>query len=182
MLQHSLPFETALNNYVLLAIGDGLVAQVPSLVVSVAAGLIVSRVGETRWDAGGETTVLHSACPRLDFGCDGLAGRDSRMPHLSFLTLAAICGGGAWMLARESIKPKPVEEEPPRIVNPSAEATWDDVQPVDSLCLEVGYRLIALVDKTQGGDLLMRIKGVRKKFAGDVGFLPPAVIFATTSN
>jgi flagellar biosynthesis protein FlhA len=176
MLQHSLPFDTALNNYVLLAIGDGLVAQVPSLVVSVAAGLIVSRVGED--EIGTQVAKQLFSIPRalgLTAGVMGMLGIIPGMPHLSFLTLAAICGGGAWMLARESIKPKPVEEEPARMVNPSAEATWDDVLPVDSLCLEVGYRLIALVDKTQGGDLLMRIKGVRKKFAGDVGFLPPAV-------
>ena len=176
MLQHGLPFDTALNNYVLLAIGDGLVAQVPSLVVSVAAGLIVSRVGED--EIGKQVAQQLFSIPRalgLTSGVMGLLGVIPGMPHLSFLTLAVICGGGAWMLARESIKPKPVEEEPARMVNPSAEATWDDVQPVDSLCLEVGYRLIALVDKAQGGDLLMRIKGVRKKFAGDVGFLPPAV-------
>lgn len=176
MLQHSLPFETALNNYVLLAIGDGLVAQVPSLVVSVAAGLIVSRVGEE--EIGTQVAKQLFSIPRalgLTAGVMGVLGIIPGMPHLSFLAIAALCGSGAWMLARESVKPKPVEEELPRIVNPSAEATWDDVLPVDSLCLEVGYRLIALVDKTQGGDLLMRIKGVRKKFAGDVGFLPPAV-------
>lgn len=177
MLQHGLPFDTALNNYVLLAIGDGLVAQVPSLVVSVAAGLIVSRVGED--EIGTQVAKQLFSIPRalgLTAGVMGLLGVIPGMPHLSFLTLAVVCGAGAWMLARESMKPKVVEEEEPaRMVNPSAEATWDDVQPVDSLCLEVGYRLIALVDKTQGGDLLMRIKGVRKKFAGDVGFLPPAV-------
>jgi len=176
MMQHGLPFETALNNYVLLAIGDGLVAQVPSLVVSVAAGLIVARVGEE--DIGHQIAHQLFSIPRalgLTAAVMTLLGVIPGMPHLSFISLAVVCGAGAWLLARDALKPKPVAEEPARVVNAAAEASWDDVQPVDALSLEVGYRLIALVDKTQSGDLLMRIKGVRKKFAGDVGFLPPAV-------
>ncbi len=176
MMQHGLPLETALNNYVLLAIGDGLVAQVPALVISVAAGLIVSRVGED--DIGQQIAGQLFSIPRALglTGCVlGLLGLVPGMPHLPFLILAGSCGWGAWMLSRIAARPVEVVEEPARAVNPDAEASWDDVTPVDLLGLEVGYRLIALVDKTQGGDLLSRIKGVRKKFAGDVGFLPPAV-------
>jgi flagellar biosynthesis protein FlhA len=96
------------------------------------------------------------------------------MPHLPFLILAATCGWSAWTLGRIAARAK---EEPhvPEKAQPSGEASWEDVTPVDVLGLEVGYRLIALVDKNQGGDLLGRIKGVRKKFAAEVGFLPPPV-------
>ncbi len=177
MLQHNLPFETALNNYVLLAIGDGLVAQVPALVISVAAGLVVSRVGED--DIGKQIAGQLFSIPRalgLTGAVLGLLGLIPGMPHLPFLVLAGVCGWGAWALSRIAQRPAPATEEAaPRVLQPGAEASWDDVAPVDLLGLEVGYRLIALVDKTQGADLLSRIKGVRKKFAGDVGFLPPAV-------
>jgi flagellar biosynthesis protein FlhA len=176
MFQHGLNLETALSNYVLLAIGDGLVAQVPSLIISVAAGLIVSRVGDD--DIGRQIASQLFTLPRalgLTAGVIGLLGVIPGMPHIPFLVLAAIFGWGAWALARRAARPAPVVEEPPKQVNPSAEASWEDVTPVDVLGLEVGYRLIALVDKAQGGDLLKRIKGVRKKFAAEVGFLPPAV-------
>lgn len=176
MFQHGLAMETALNNYVLLAIGDGLVAQVPALVISVAAGLIVSRVGDD--EIGKQIAVQLFNIPRalgLTAAVIGVLGLVPGMPHFPFLTLAALCGYGAWALARRAARPAPVAEEAPKQVNPGAEASWDDVTPVDVLGLEVGYRLIALVDKQQGGDLLKRIKGVRKKFAAEVGFLPPAV-------
>jgi flagellar biosynthesis protein FlhA len=176
MFQHGLPLETAANNYILLAIGDGLVAQVPALVISVAAGLIVSRVGEE--DIGEQIGKQLFTIPRalgLTGGILGLLGIIPGMPHIPFLALAAVCGWGAWMLAKIAARPK-VEEAPQvQAVNPNAEASWDDVALVEPLSLEVGYRLIALVDKNQGGDLLGRIKGVRKKFAGEVGFLPPPV-------
>jgi flagellar biosynthesis protein FlhA len=103
-----------------------------------------------------------------------LLGSVPGMPSAVFLTFAAAIGGLAWWLAREKAKPAPVAEEPPAPSN-DGEASWDDMQPVDLLGLELGYRLISLVDKSRQGDLLSRIKGVRKKFAQEVGFLPPAV-------
>ena len=175
-LQHGMSFEAAVNNYVLLAIGDGLVAQVPALVISVAAGLVVSRVGED--DIGHQIASQLFSIPRalgLTGAVLGVLGLIPGMPHLPFLVLAGLCGWGAWMLARAAARPQPAPEDEIKQINPGAEASWDDVTPVDLLGLEVGYRLIALVDKTQGGDLLGRIKGVRKKFASEVGFLPPAV-------
>ncbi|MGZ5182253.1 MAG: flagellar biosynthesis protein FlhA [Ramlibacter sp.] len=174
-LQHGLPLAQALDHYVLLAIGDGLVAQVPALVISVAAGLIVSRVGED--DIGQQIAGQLFSIPRalgLTGGVLGLLGVIPGMPHIPFLLLAALCGWSAWMLARIAARPK-AEEAPAPASAPHGEASWDDVTPVDLLGLEVGYRLIALVDKAQGGDLLGRIKGVRKKFASEVGFLPPPV-------
>jgi len=177
MLQHGLPLETALNNYVLLAIGDGLVAQVPALVISVAAGLIVSRVGDD--DIGQQIAGQLFSIPRalgLTSAVLAVLGLIPGMPHIPFLILSGLCGWGAWALAKVAARPKPVaDEQAAKAVQPNAEASWDDVTPVDVLGLEVGYRLIALVDKSQGGDLLSRIKGVRRKFAGEVGFLPPAV-------
>jgi len=177
MLQHGLSVDTAAHNYVLLAIGDGLVAQVPALVISVAAGLIVSRVGDD--DIGNQIAGQLFSIPRalgLTAAVLGLLGLIPGMPHLPFLLLAGLCGGSAWWLAKVAAQraAQPVVEEL-KPVNPGAEASWDDVAPVDPLGLEVGYRLIALVDRSQGGDLLSRIKGVRKKFAGEVGFLPPPV-------
>lgn len=177
VLQHNLPLSTAANNYVLLAIGDGLVAQVPALVISVAAGLIVSRVGEN--DIGEQVATQLFSIPRalgLTAGVLALLGIIPGMPHLPFLVLAGLCGWSAWMLARIAARPKKADDKPAiKAAQPNAEASWDDVAPVDLLGLEVGYRLIALVDRNQGGDLLGRIKGVRKKFASEVGFLPPAV-------
>ncbi len=176
-MQHNLPIGTALDQYVLLAIGDGLVAQVPALVISVAAGLIVSRVGDE--DIGRQIAVQLFSIPRalgLTAGVIGALGLVPGMPHLPFLLLAALFGWAAWMLARIAARPKAPEAEAeaaPRA--PNAEASWDDVAPVDVLGLEVGYRLVPLVDRHNGGDLLGRIKGVRKKFAGEVGFLPPPV-------
>ncbi|WP_239024300.1 flagellar biosynthesis protein FlhA [Ramlibacter humi] len=174
-LQHGLPLSTALDQYVLLAIGDGLVAQVPALVISVAAGLIVARVGED--DIGEQLASQLFSIPRalgLTAAVIGVLGLVPGMPHLPFLLLAGLCGWGAWYLSKLA-KEKPAEAPAAAAAASNGEASWDDVAPVDVLGLEVGYRLIALVDKDKGGDLLGRIKGVRKKFAGEVGFLPPAV-------
>ena len=176
MLQHGLPLAAAINNYALLAIGDGLVAQVPALVISVAAGLIVSRVGDD--DIGKQIAGQLFSMPRALglTGCMlGLLGIVPGMPHFAFLPLALLCGAGAWHLSRTASRQAAKAPEPGGAPVNSGEASWDDVLPVDVLCLEVGYRLIALVDQSQGGDLLLRIKGVRKKFAAEVGFLPPAV-------
>jgi flagellar biosynthesis protein FlhA len=176
VMQHDLSLGQAANNYVLLSIGDGLVAQVPSLVISVAAGLVVSRVGEE--DIGRQIGTQLFSIPRalgLTGMVLGLLGVIPGMPHLPFLLLAGICGWSAWTLSRAQAKAaEPVSRSAPAPAA-NAEATWDDVTLVDPLGLEVGYRLIALVDRNQGGDLLGRIKGVRKKFAGEVGFLPPPV-------
>ena len=177
MLQHGMSFSAAINNYALLAIGDGLVAQVPALVISVAAGLIVSRVGED--DIGLQIAGQLFSMPRalgMTAGMLGVLGVVPGMPHVAFLTLATLFGSGAWMLHRRALEKAAAEAQAPAAAPTQGnEASWDDVLPVDMLCLEVGYRLIALVDKNQGGDLLQRIKGVRKKFAAEVGFLPPAV-------
>ncbi|MFT4099908.1 MAG: flagellar biosynthesis protein FlhA [Burkholderiaceae bacterium] len=176
VVQHDLSMAQAANNYILLAIGDALVAQVPSLVISVAAALIVSRVGGDD-DVGLQLTKQLFSAPRalgLTGVVIGVLGLVPGMPHLAFLSLAAGCGYLAWRLARPRSAPASADAAPAKAEG-LPEASWEDVAPVDQLGLEVGYRLIALVDKQQGGDLLSRIKGVRKKFAQEVGFLPPSV-------
>ena len=173
--QHNLSFSQAANNYVLLAIGDGLVAQIPALVISTAAGLIVARVGDG--DSIGEqlrTQVFGNANTMLISGAIiGVLGLIPGMPHIAFLLLAAgICSLGWWLRTRAT-NPLPVAAPPATITN--SEASWEDVAPVDVLGFEVGYRLIPLVDAAQDGELLKRIKALRKKFAQEIGFLPPAV-------
>ena len=177
--QHGLSATEAASTYVLLAVGDALVAQIPSLLISVAAAMVVSRVGKEQ-DVGTQIAKQVFSSSRalgVTAGVIGLLGIIPGMPHIVFLLIAGAFGYGAWKvrelerLAR--MAPPPAAAAPPPDAN--AEASWDDLQPVDTLGLEVGYRLIALVDKAREGDLLARIKGVRKKFAQDVGFLPPPV-------
>lgn len=178
VVQHSLPLATAANNYVLLAIGDAQVAQVPSLVISVAAGLLVSRVGDGNDDIGKQIASQLFSLPRalgLVALIVGVLGVIPGMPHIAFLSLAAMLGYVSFKLsvaAKEA--PASADEVVPAAAG-DGDATWEDVQPVDILSLEVGYKLIQLVDKSNGGDLLMRIKGVRRKFAQEIGFLPPPV-------
>ena len=176
MLQHGLSASQAADSYILLAVGDALVAQIPGLLISVAAAMVVSRVGKEQ-DLGRQIVDQMFISPKV-LGITGgilvVIGIIPGMPHVVFLSIGAVLVYAAWTLAN---KPPPLD--PALDVAPAqasdGEATWDDLQPVDQLGLELGYRLIALVDKTRQGDLLTRIKGVRRKFAQEVGFLPPAV-------
>ncbi|CDS50411.1 Flagellar biosynthesis protein FlhA [Polaromonas sp. CG9_12] len=178
--QHGMSFSEAGTTYTLLAIGDGLVAQIPALVVSTAAGVIVSRV-TTDEDVGGQLTGQLFANPQVLFltaAVIGMMGMIPGMPNLAFLLIA---GGLIWMGRRVMRKAASSRAEvaaaPPPAAAPaqSQEASWDDVALVDPLGLEVGYRLISLVDMSQNGELLGRIKSIRKKFAQDIGFLVPVV-------
>ena len=175
ILQHDLTASQAANTYILLAVGDALVAQIPGLLISVAAAMVVSRVGKDK-DIGKQIVGQMFVSPKV-LGITAvimfILGVIPNMPHFVFLSISAVLGYGAWMLAHQ-----PVVEETPAVAPAAAhdgEASWDDLQPVDQLGLELGYRLIALVDKARQGDLLNRIKGVRRKFAQEVGFLPPPV-------
>jgi flagellar biosynthesis protein FlhA len=175
--QHDLSASQAANSYILLAVGDALVAQIPALLISVAAAMVVSRVGKDS-DVGQQIGKQVFSSPRslaITGGVMGLLGVIPGMPHLVFLLIAAALGYAAWVLQKRAVAAKNAPPPPKVVAEPNAEASWDDLQPVDTLGLEVGYRLIALVDKARQGDLLGRIKGVRKKFAQDVGFLPPPV-------
>jgi flagellar biosynthesis protein FlhA len=175
MLQHGLSASQAADTYILLAVGDALVAQIPGLLISVAAAMVVSRVGKDH-DLGRQIMQQMFVSPRA-FGITaaimGILGIIPGMPHVVFLGISAALGYSAWVLSHQPPPVDPSTLAPPPA--PDGEATWDDLQPVDQLGLELGYRLIALVDKNRQGDLLTRIKGVRRKFAQEVGFLPPPV-------
>jgi flagellar biosynthesis protein FlhA len=206
MAQHQLEFQQALQNYVLLTIGDGLVAQIPSLLLSTAAAIMVTRVNSSE-DMNRQVLSQMFESPKalavaaiILFVMGSIPG----MPHLPFLGLAAICGllayyihfrqseaevveeggfqakpaaqmAGAQVGAEQAAMRPALENQAPAPAPEPVEVSWDDVQPVDVIGLEVGYRLIPLVDKSQGGELLGRIKGVRKKLSQDLGFLIPAV-------
>ncbi len=188
LLQHDLGFAQALQTYTLLAIGDGLVAQIPSLIISVAAGIVVSRVASDQ-DIGAQLTNQLFAKPQVLYITGGIIlgmGLIPGMPNLVFIMLGGGLCGIAYMInkkrraapAREEAAAAAAAEAAAGAAAPSSEqeeASWQDIMPVDTLGLEVGYRLIPLVDKAQGGELLKRIKGIRKKFAQEVGFLAPPV-------
>jgi len=215
ILQHDLPFTEALQKYTLLTIGDGLVAQIPALLLSVASAILVTRVN-TAQDMGAQVISQLFASPKalgVAAGIIIVMGLVPGMPHVAFLTLGFICAAIAYYIYWKKEQPAVVEEgsfipsnsrlaqelnnapgnnpssnnagntatlAPQRqaALPPSAEMPelgWDDVQPVDVIGLEVGYRLIPMVDKNQGGELLGRIKGVRKKLSQEMGFLIPSV-------
>ncbi len=176
MVQHDLSAGQAANSYILLAVGDALVAPIPGLLISVAAAMVVSRVGKEH-DVSNQIMSQMLGSPRV-LGITAailmLLGIVPGMPHVVFLSMGSAIGYGAWRLSRRLEREKNVPPPPPPATN-DGEASWDDLQPIDLLGLELGYRLISLVDKKRQGDLLTRIKGVRRKFAQEVGFLPPAV-------
>ena len=179
-MAHDMSFGDAARVYTLLSIGDGLVAQIPALLLSTAVAIIVTRMSKSQ-DMGGELAKQLFGQPRalgIAAALLGVIGLIPGMPNIAFLTMAALCGGAAWMLYRRSIAEPEIVEAPPPPPPPAAETrelTWEDVQPVDIIGLEVGYRLVPLVDKAQGGDLLARIRGVRRKLTQDLGFLVQAV-------
>jgi flagellar biosynthesis protein FlhA len=182
MIQHDLTFGNALEVYTILTIGDGLVAQIPSLLLSVATAIIVTRENETQEmgseikDQLGNKQALYIAAVILF-----VMGIVPGMPHLAFLSFSALAGGYAYYQTYQE-KKRALEPAKPVVTNDQdaapvevKELGWDDVQHVDTIGLEVGYRLIPLVDKAQGGELLSRIKGVRKKLSQELGFLVPPV-------
>ena len=180
VLQHDLDIATAAKYYTLLTIGDGLVAQIPALVISTAAGLVVSRVASDQ-NIGQQLSKQLFQQPQvimLTAVIIGAMGLIPGMPHFAFLLLAGAMGWLAYYLTQKGALAAEQEEAAVAVtpvIAESTEARWEDVEQVDVLGLEVGYRLIALVDKAQDGDLLRRIKGIRKKFTQDIGFLPPPV-------
>ena len=177
-LQHNLDASTAAQNYVLLTIGDGLVAQIPSMLLSTATAIIVTRISGEQ-DMSAEVSRQLTDNPRVLYvaaGIIGTMGLVPGMPNLVFLSIAALLMVGGYLRSQDpapellDTNPEPAELQPK-----SAELSWDDVSSLDQIGLEVGYRLIPLVDAAQGGDLLSRIKGVRKKLSQELGFLVDSV-------
>lgn len=180
VLQHGMDLGHAAESYTLLTIGDGLVAQIPALVISTAAGVIVTRVG-TNEDVGEQMVTQLFRNPRvmmLSAGVLGLLGMVPGMPNLVFLMFTAGLLGLAWWTRGQEQK-KPAEKEDIPATADSGkqmvEASWQDVQLEDPLGMEVGYRLIPMVDFAQNGELLGRIRSIRKKFAQEMGYLPPVI-------
>lgn len=200
MAQHDLAFSDALERYILLTIGDGLVAQIPSLLLSTAAAIMVTRVNSSV-DVRSQVVNQMFDSPKalgVSAGILFLMGSIPGMPHVAFIGLALVCAGLAYMIHRRKNQPVEVDEKDDPLLRgagraPNAlpgtgsgneiidakpenvELSWEDVQPVDMVGLEVGYRLIPLVNKPQGGELLGRIKGIRKKLSQEKGFLIPSV-------
>lgn len=182
VLQHDLKVADAASIYTLLSIGDGLVSQIPALLVSSAVALLVTRASRKQDMGGAVNGQVFGQHKALTIAASILlvVGLVPGMPNLAFLSLAAIVGYAAWAMRkrslaaeREAAQPDAGQPSPEQAA--SAELGWDDLRPVDPLGLEVGYRLIPLVDKAQGGELMARIKAVRRKLTQDVGFLIPPV-------
>ena len=188
MIQHDLGFSEAIEIYILLTIGDGLVAQIPSLLLSIGTAIVVTRQNSDQ-NMGEQVTsqILNEKAMIISCMILVIMGVIPGMPHFAFLSIAAIIGGMAYYPHSKFAKKTPVQELQQAAAAAKAqeggdvapvenkEISWDDVQHVDVIGLEVGYRLIPLVDKAQGGELLNRIKGVRKKLSQELGFLVPPV-------
>jgi len=179
--QHGMSLGDAGRTYALLTIGDGLVAQIPALLLSVAVAILVTRVSKSH-DMSQQIMSQVLGQPRalgVTSGILTLLGVIPGMPNLVFLSMAGLCGVGAYMLGKRRTAEKqaaaiPAPAGPPTPLD-QRELSWEDVEAVDLIGLEVGYRLIPLVDRAQGGELMGRIKGVRKKLSEELGFLIQAV-------
>ena len=178
LFQHELGLTEALGRYALLTVGDGLVTQIPALIISTAAGIVVSRASseqdlsrEFSTQIFGRPQTLYVAAAVL-----GALGLIPGTPHLAFLVIAAVLGGlGLWLMLRQRTA---LDFEPLALIEEDiapADVTWDDIPPVDVLALEVGYRLIPLVDRNQGGAALTKITEARRRFATDMGLVVPLI-------
>lgn len=189
ILQHDLTFADSLQKYALLTIGDGLVAQIPALLLSTAAAILVTRVTSAEKMTDQVKRQMFGSHQSLAVAAGILIamGLVPGMPHVAFIGLGGLAALGAWYVWKRNQAPL---KKPEHVVAAEAaaaaavaplpaaemkELSWEDVQPVDLIGLEVGYRLIPLVDRAQGGQLLSRIKGVRKKLSQEMGFLMPSV-------
>jgi flagellar biosynthesis protein FlhA len=180
-LSHGMPFTDAARVYTLLTIGDGLVAQIPALLLSTGVAIIVTRMSRAQ-DLGGELIKQLFRQPRslaVAGSLLGVMGLIPGMPNIAFLLFGGACGAGAWFLNRRAKRTAVVDAAPPPppVAAPAEhkELSWDDVKPVDQIGVEVGFRLVPLVDKGQGGELLARIRGVRRKLSQELGFLVQSV-------
>ena len=178
-LQHDLDASQAAQNYVLLTIGDGLVAQIPSMLLSTATAIIVTRISGEQ-DMSAEVSNQLTSNPKVLYvaaGIIGTMGIVPGMPNVVFLSIATLLAVGGYLRSQAALTPALIDAKPEPVDSQqkSTELSWDDVSSLDQIGLEVGYRLIPLVDAAQGGDLLSRIKGVRKKLSQELGFLVDSV-------
>jgi flagellar biosynthesis protein FlhA len=177
VIQHNMNFGVAFDTYATLAIGDGLVAQIPALIISTAAGILVTRVAtddafadQVSKQFGGNSIALSIAG-----GILGVLGLIPGMPHLAFLGFAGLFGGLAWLIRRRVKKDEIKQAEIAAAPAVRSELSWGDVPVIEPLCLELPYRLISLVEKGDDSDLIKRIRAIRRKFINEIGFLTPSV-------
>jgi len=178
LLQHDMGASEALGRYALLTVGDGLVTQIPALILSTAAGIVVSRASSEQ-DLSHEFSTQVFGRPQTLFVAAvvlGTLGLVPGTPHVAFLSIAAVLGGaGLWIGRRRSAMPAPELPEAEDVTPAPLDVSWEDIPPVDALALEVGYRLIPLVDRNQGGAAIARITEARRRFAVDMGLVVPLI-------
>lgn len=175
LAQHDLSFKEAGETYVLLTIGDGLVAQIPALFLSLATAIVVTRVTTSEnMTEQAKSQLSNPSALFIAGGILGALGMVPGMPSMMFLTLAAASTGVGFMVMRsKAMPPAPTAEEAAAQAAADApkELDWDDVDTVDVIGLEIGYGLIPLVNAETGGQLMNRVKGVRKKLSAELGYL-----------
>ena len=178
VMQHQLPVGEAANSYVLLTIGDGLVTQVPALIVSIAAGFLVSKAGVE--GSADKALVSQLATNPVSLGvvsgAAGLIGLVPGMPLIPFAALAVGAGFMAWRLGRERLRPKPVESE--AVATGPREETEEPIATalaIDEVKIELGYSLLALINDLEGRRLTDQIRALRRSLAQEYGFVMPAV-------
>ncbi|MFP5517817.1 MAG: flagellar biosynthesis protein FlhA, partial [Alphaproteobacteria bacterium] len=178
VLRHDMPVMQALDTFTKLTIGDGLVSQIPALVISTAAGIVVSRASSEQ-DLSREFSTQVFGRPQTLFVAAAVLGSLGVIPgtpHAAFLSIAVVLAGlGYWLVQRQRRVPELLPPEPIEEVPTTLDVTWEDIPPVDVLALEVGYRLIPLVDRNQGGAALARITDARRAFAADMGLVVPLI-------
>ena len=176
MVSHDLSFSKALSVYGALTIGDGLVAQVPALIISTAAGILITRVATDENFSGQLSQQLSKNQNGLFMaaGVLGLLGLMPGMPHVIFIALALVFAGLAWLIGRQNEQAQ-LAQNVPLVDTTRQELGWTDVPVVEPLCLELPYRLIQLVDKGEDSELIKRIRAIRRKFINEIGFLTPSV-------
>ncbi|MBZ0219280.1 MAG: flagellar biosynthesis protein FlhA, partial [Candidatus Methylomirabilis sp.] len=178
VLQQGLPVGEAAMTYTLLTVGDGLVTQIPALIISTAAGIVVTNVSSESGlsDSIGRQFLLSPKPLFIAASILFVFGLVPGLPHIAFLTLSAITGAIGYLVYKSAEEKKAEETERKAAESkPAAKEATDEVPLIDTLSLEVGYRLIPLVDSSEGGELLERIKAIRRQFAEDMGIMVPPV-------
>lgn len=179
VLQKNLDIASAARNYTTLTIGDGLLAQIPALIISTAAGIVVTRSTRTEENMGTEMVgqlLLNSRAVAIASGILGVLALIPGLPTIPFMLMAAFLGMSAWMIARYQKEEK--DNERKRAEEASSGPKKENIEsllPLDMIELEVGYGLINVVESDQSGDLLERISSIRKQFALDLGIIVPSV-------
>ncbi|HCE2450941.1 TPA: flagellar biosynthesis protein FlhA [Vibrio parahaemolyticus] len=181
VFEHGLPASEAFKTYALLTIGDGLVAQIPSLLLATAAAIIVTRINDS--DNGMSETMQKQllATPATLFTVAGIMaviGMVPGMPHLAFFAFAGALGFAGWRQSKKPVQDMQIEQVEAlsqAMQEEDTPLTWDDIPHVHTLSLALGYRLVHLVNKDQGAPLSQRIRGVRRNLSEQVGFLLPEV-------